>query len=123
MNLTKHKSRPTMYPIVHVNISYDSTRAITVTKKDDKEFWVKQYDLETYEQTFEEKIGGQPDSFIRTKEVEQNATGKRYAIVYIDDGKFRLRVFDKSQRTEEEIKRTEVDINALIGINDYTMPI
>ena len=69
-DLTKHKSRPTMYPIVHVNISYDSTRAITVTKKDDKEFWVKQYDLETYEQTFEEKIGGQPDSFIRTKEVE-----------------------------------------------------
>ena len=41
MNLTKHKSRPTMYPIVHVNITYDSTRAITVTKKDDKEFWVK----------------------------------------------------------------------------------
>jgi hypothetical protein len=40
-NLTKHKSRPTMYPIVHVNITYDSTRAITVTKKDDKEFWVK----------------------------------------------------------------------------------
>lgn len=123
MNLTKHKSRPTMYPIVHVNITYDSTRAITVTKKDDKEFWVKQYDLETYEQTFEEKIGGYPESFIRTKEVEQNSSGKKYALVYIDDGKFRMRVFGKEQRSEEEIKRTEIDINTLLGINNYTMPI
>jgi len=48
-NLTKHKSRPTMYPIVNVMISYDSTRAITVTKKDDHECWIKMYDLETYD--------------------------------------------------------------------------
>jgi hypothetical protein len=80
---------------VTVSISYDSTRAITITKKDDKEFWVKMYDLETYEQTFEEKIGGLPNSYIRTKEVEQNATGKKYALVYIDDGNFKMRVFDK----------------------------
>lgn len=53
-NLTKHKALPTMYAIVSVVISYDSTRAITTTKKDDREFWVKMYDLETYEVTFEE---------------------------------------------------------------------
>jgi hypothetical protein len=40
-NLTKHKSRSTMYPIVNVMITYDSTRAITVTKKDDHECWIK----------------------------------------------------------------------------------
>jgi len=57
------------------------------------------------------------------KEVEQNSTGKKYALMYIDDGKFRMRVFEKTQRSEDEIKRTEVDINALIGINNYTMPI
>lgn len=34
-----------------------------------------------------------------------------------------MRVFEKEQRSEDEIKRTEVDINALIGINNYTMPI
>lgn len=38
-----------MYPIVTVSITYDQTRAITVTKKDDREFWVKMYDLETYD--------------------------------------------------------------------------
>lgn len=75
-NLTKHKALPTMYAIVSVVISYDSTRAITTTKKDDREFWVKMYDLETYEVTFEEQIGGLETDFIRLKEVEQNATGE-----------------------------------------------
>jgi hypothetical protein len=31
---------------------------VTVTRKNDTEYWVKQYDLESYEITFEEKIGG-----------------------------------------------------------------
>ena len=97
-SLTKHKVRPTLYPIVSVILSYDSKRAITVTKKDDREFWVRQYDLETYDETFGMQIGGNTDSFIRTKEVEQNSTGTRYAIVFVDDGKFRLRVFDKGRR-------------------------
>ena len=92
-----------MYPIVNVMISYDSTRAITVTKKDDHECWVKMYDLETYDQTFEEKFGGFSDSFIRIKDVEQNSTGKKYSVVYIDDGHFFMRYFDKEQRTEEQI--------------------
>jgi hypothetical protein len=52
-SLTKHKVVPTQYPIVSVIITYDSKRAITVTKKDDREFWVRQYDLETYDKTFD----------------------------------------------------------------------
>ena len=112
-----------MYAIVDVAITYDSTRAITTTKKDDREFWVKMYDLETSDLTFEEQVGGLPDSFIRLKEVEQNSTGKKYAFVYIDDGNFKMRYFDKKQRTNDEIARTEVDINKLIGINNFTMPI
>lgn len=84
-----------MYPVVTVMLSYDSTRAITVTKKDDHECWVKMYDLETYDQTFEEQIGGNPKDFIRLKEVHQNSTGKKYCITYINDGYFRLRIFTK----------------------------
>lgn len=53
-NLTKHKQVPTLYPIVTCMISYDSTRSITVTKKDDREYWVRMYDLESYEKTFDE---------------------------------------------------------------------
>ena len=59
-----------MYPIVSVTVTYDSTKAITVSKKNEREYYVKQYDLETYDMTFEEKIGGSEDSFIKLKEIE-----------------------------------------------------
>jgi len=119
----KHKSVPTMYPIVSCIISYDSTRSILVSKKDDREFWVRMYDLETYEKTFEELIGGKPTSYIRTKEVEQNSGGNKYAIVFIDDGKFYLRVFTKIGRPQAKCLAEDFDINKCLGINDYTMPI
>jgi hypothetical protein len=51
-------------------ISYDSSRAILVSKRDDREVWVRMYDLESYEKTFEECIGGREENYIRTKEVE-----------------------------------------------------
>ena len=68
--LTKSKNVSTVYPIVNCLISYNSKSAITVTKKSDREYWVKQHSLETYIDTFEEKIGGQPNSYIKLKEVE-----------------------------------------------------
>ena len=52
--LVKSSDVPTQYPIVSMIITYDSTKAITVTKKNDREYWVRQYDLESYERTFEE---------------------------------------------------------------------
>lgn len=60
-NLLKQASIITKYPIVTMAISFDSTRAITVTKKDDKESYIKMYDLNTYELTFEEMVGGERD--------------------------------------------------------------
>lgn len=51
-------------------ITFDSTKAVTVTKKDDREYFVKQYDLESYEMTFEERIGGHENAYIKLKEVE-----------------------------------------------------
>jgi len=74
--------------------------------------------LETYELTFEETIAG---GYIKLKEVEQSSDGKKFAIVYNDDGKFYLRTFGKVTRSADEIKSEETDLNALIDINDYTM--
>ena len=120
-NLLKQNTVVTKFPLVTMAISYDSTRAITVTKEDDRCSYVKMYDLNTNELTFEEQFGGQPDQYIKVKEVEQNGKGDQYAVVYFDDGKFRMRNFGKTSRTEEEIKRNEVDFNKLFGIDDYTM--
>ena len=91
----------TKYNLVSMIITYDSTKAITVTIKDITTYFVKMYDLETYKTTFEETISG---GYIKLKEVEQTSDGKNYAIVFNDDGKFFLRTFSKITRTEDEIK-------------------
>jgi hypothetical protein len=69
-DLLKQTSIITMWPIVNVIINYDSTRAITTTKKDDRTYYIKMYDLESYNMTFEEKIGGGPNNYIKLKEVQ-----------------------------------------------------
>ena len=110
-----------MYSIVSMIISFDSTRAITVTKKNDQESWVKMYDISNGELTMEEKFGGGEDQYIKLKEVEQNASGTAYAVVYNDDGKWRLRTFKKITRTEEEIEADEFKINEALDLDDYAM--
>lgn len=69
-NLLKISDVTTMYPICSVMITYDSSKAITVTKKDDREYYIKMYSLESYDMVFEEKIGGEPSDYIKLKEVE-----------------------------------------------------
>ena len=102
-NLLKSTNVTTMYPICSVIITYDSTKAVTVTKKNEREYYVKMYDLESYEMTFEEKIGGDANDYIKLKEVEQNHNGSKFAIVYFNDGYFKLRNFEKTSRSEQEI--------------------
>lgn len=51
-------------------ITYDSKKVIAVTKKDDSEQYIRQYDLESYDMTFSEKIGGKEEDYIKMKEVE-----------------------------------------------------
>lgn len=117
-NLLKTTNVTTMYPICTVMITYDSTRAVTVTKQNESTYYVKMYDLETYVMTFEEKITG---TYIKLKETEQDSKGKHYAIVYFDDGIFYLRHFGRENRTEAEIADSTLQINELLGINNWTM--
>lgn len=104
-------------------ITYDSTKTIAVTKKDDTEYYIRMFDLETYSMTFSEKIGGEPKNYIKIKDVEQNKDGTQYALCYIDDGVFKIRTFGKQNRSEEEILANELNINEILGINNYTIPI
>ena len=98
-NLMKQTSVVTMFPILSMLITYDSTKALTVTKEDDRNYYIKMYDLEEYALTFEEKIGGGPNSYIKFKLVEQNSTGKQFAALYNDDGIWHLRTFGKKSRS------------------------
>ena len=108
---------------------------MTVTKANDREYYVKMYSFESDskegkksenaspEPCFEEKIGGGANDYIKLKEVEQSSDGKKFAIVYNNDGKFRLRTFGHKERSPEEIAANELDINGLLDINDWTMAI
>ena len=72
------------------------------------------YDIETYKLMFEDVIKG---TYIKIKDIEQNDAGTKYAVTYFDDGKFRLKTFDK------EKVLNAVEINELLIIDDWTMPI
>lgn len=65
-------------------------KALTVTKKDESNSIIKMYDIDTGELMFEEWISG---TYIKVKEVEQNQSGTKFALVYNDDGVFKLRIF------------------------------
>ena len=121
--LTKSKNVVTMYNIISCMITYNSKSVLTVTKATDREYYVKQYSLETYAMTFEEKIGGRPENYIKAKDVEQNSNGTKFMIVYYDNGWFKFRNFGEKTRTLEEIEENELDINKQLGINNHTMPI
>ena len=69
-NLLKTSVVDTPHPIGTVMITYDSQMAVTVTKKNEKEYYVNMYGLESYECVFEEKIGGGEKDYIKLKEVE-----------------------------------------------------
>lgn len=121
-NLIKYRSVQTAFPLVSMMIAYDSSRALTVTKAAENRSILKMYSLKDYEITFHEELGNKEEDFIKCKEIEQNDAGSQFACVYFNDGKFFLRTFGKEKRTEQEIAENEVNINDLIGIDDYTMP-
>lgn len=85
----------TQYPVVNCFISFDSEVNIIVSKKSNYEYHISMFDLKTYERIFDEKIGGNPESYIKVKDVEQNSAGNYYAVAYYDDGKFRIRTFGR----------------------------
>jgi hypothetical protein len=122
--LTKSRNVITVYPIISMIITYTfPPSTITVIKKNDREYWIKQYSLETYKLSFEEKLGGKENSYIKFKEVEQSPSGDFYCAAYLDDGIFKIRTFGQTTRTQEEIDAEEFNVNEHLQIDNYTMPI
>lgn len=121
--LTRSKNVVTDYPIINCSITYDSQSAITVMKSSDREYWIKQYSLETFVVSMEEQFGGLPTSYIKLREVEQSNCGKHFAVVYLDDGIFKLRTFSTTTRTKDEIEKNEFNINERLELSNHTMPI
>ena len=101
-------------------ILMDSSRTLTVTKASEESYFIKMYSMETQEIQFEEEICG---NYIKIKDVETNPKSTEFAVVFNDDGVFKLRTFGRDTRTEEQIKESEVNINELLNIDDKTMAV
>lgn len=74
-NLIKYRNVATAYPIITMMISYDSTRALTVTKAAENRSILKMYSLKDYEITFHEELGLGENDYIKCKEMEQTDDG------------------------------------------------
>ena len=120
-NLLHTQFVKTDFPILSMMITHDNTMAITVSKQSEYQSWIKMYELATGDKIFEELLGGDPNQYIKAEEIAQNNSGTQYAVTYSDDGKFRLRTFGKKMRTAKEIKDSEVLINEIIELDDYSM--
>ena len=71
-------------------------------------------------QYFEESFNG---NYVKMKEVEQNASGNKFVVTYFDDGVFMMRSFGKEERTPEQIKASEVNLNDMLGLDAWTMAV
>ena len=112
-NLTNNHVQVTAYDIVSIIITYDSKRCITVTKDNDEHYVIKQYSLRTNLITWEKAFKG---SYIKMKEVEQNAKGDMYHISYMDDGVFKVLPFSQ----EPNVHFDELNINQYLGQKSFS---
>jgi hypothetical protein len=96
-----------------------------MTKCDNKKYKFKIYDTtNNYSTAFAEYFGDGETSFIKANEVVRHECGS-LAIAYIDNGVFKIRVyedFNKTERTQEEIDSTEINVNDLLKIDNSTQP-
>ena len=128
--LLKSSEVPTPYALVTILMSNDSKVCITVSKADDCSYFIHQYNVESQECTFKELIGQLPPGddpdikvqhYIKFKEVEQTSDGQKFAACYNDDGKYRIRVFGRKNRTPAEIAKTEINVNKVLSLDESTM--
>ena len=69
----------------------------TVTKKNDTEYYIRSYNIDTKAMIFSEQFKGK---YIKLKEIEQTEEGDYFAASYIDNGNFKIRTFTENKRTE-----------------------
>ena len=113
-----HRTVKTKYNLVSLMYKNDSSGVVTVTKNDDESYFLKMYSLSSLALTFEEELSG---SYIKVKEVAQSADNQIYVVVFNDDGVFKMRSFGNKSRTKDEIKNSEVNLNTLLSLNNWTM--
>lgn len=98
-NLLKQSDIELLHPIITMLISKDSTRTLSLSRKDETTWFIQQHDLESQEEMFKEMIGGSQNDFIKCKDIIQNSQGNLFALPYNNDGVFKIRIFGRENRS------------------------
>lgn len=78
-------------PVISISIAFDASMLLVLTKKSDARFIVTCYDLTLDQKPCGREIFGDDDkSFVRIKQIEQYSDSALYAVVFIEDGIFKL---------------------------------
>lgn len=77
--------------IIDIIINTAGDTAVCLCKQSDTKYIIKQYDLETYQSLNHLEITG---DYIKANKIEQNEWGDMFSVAYLDDGYWKLVVFD-----------------------------
>ena len=111
--LTKMYIKETDHDIISCMMTYDSSRIIVVLKVNDEHYIINQYDSENFKRTFTQDIKG---NYIKCKDVVQNNFGILFCAPYLDDGVFRLLVFNRYEVL------AQANLNGFLNIDNSTRP-
>ena len=105
----------TTYDVVNVAVSKDSSQVITILSVDDRQFQIRGYDLNTYEDKYLKVITG---DYLKMNEINESDFGEMFCVAYQDNGKFYVLVCDMNGKDV-----VTVDITELLSLNDLSKPI
>ena len=95
MNLTKRSYIDTQNDVISVIINNSNSLAIVVLKFSEKLYYVRLYPLEDSDNFYQHEIGGK---HVRAKDVRQCDDGLLYCLPFLDNGVFKIQIFDKRKK-------------------------
>lgn len=100
--------------IIDIIINQIGDRVVCLLKESDTKYIIKQYCLETYQCLNHMEIAG---DYIKANKIEQNEQGDMFSVAYLDDGYWKLLVFNFTDVI------VDFDINSHFNIDNSTMPV
>ena len=112
-NLTNMYSKETDYDIISCTFTSDSSLLIVVLKVDDEHYIINQYRTDNFKRTVSLDVKG---NYIKVKDVVQNKFGKLFCAPYLDDGVFRLLIFNSYEALDQP------NLNTMLKLDNSTRP-
>ena len=113
--MTMQRPIQTPYDIVNVVVSNNHKWIVALSKSTMRDYAVTMYDLEQRAYLNSFQITG---SYVNSKEIKQNRAGNTFNVVYNDNSRFKMMIFDKAKVLQD------LNVNNIIGLkieaNDFT---